>query len=100
MWKLNGNYIEIEQRYSEASKGKERHIEMEERAPSTAEVIKRVAEEKLRLAEQGIARQTSDKAFDAAEEATLQDSNLDSVQKKSEEHEPGVDCRRRGDDHD
>ncbi|KAF3453400.1 hypothetical protein FNV43_RR03840 [Rhamnella rubrinervis] len=100
IWKWNGNCIETEQRYSEEKKGQERHIEKEERAPSTAEVIKRIAEEKLRLAEQVIASQTSDEAFDAAEEATLGDSNLDSVKKKHGEHEPGVDYRKTGDDHD
>ncbi|GMN69011.1 hypothetical protein TIFTF001_038070 [Ficus carica] len=40
---------------------------MEERAPSTAEEFRRVAEQKLKEAEQGVASQVSDKAFDGAE---------------------------------
>lgn len=61
--------------------------------------MKRVAEEKLRAAEQGTASQTSDKAFDAADEETLEDSNIDSIKRRHKEHEPGVDQRRRWDDH-
>lgn len=43
--------------------------------------------------------QTADKAFDAMEEATLGDSKLESVKRRSEEHEDGAhDYRRRGDE--
>lgn len=89
------------QRLSEARKAKERHIDKEaQRAPSTADVIERVAEEKLRAAEQGIGSQTFDKAYDGAEEAALGDSKVESAKKRYEEHEPGVDNRRRGEKHD
>lgn len=65
------------------------HPERHERAPSTAEEFKRVAEEKLRAA--------SVKGYDGAEEATVGDSNVDSVKNRFEEHEQGADYRRRGD---
>ncbi|KAH7546777.1 hypothetical protein FEM48_Zijuj01G0237300 [Ziziphus jujuba var. spinosa] len=81
-------------RLSEARKAKGA-----EKAPSTADVIKSVAEEKLRAAEQGVASQTSDKTYDGAEEATLGDSKVQSAKERLEEHEPGVDYRRRGDNH-
>lgn len=69
------------------------------RAPSTAEVFKRVAEEKLRETEQGVASQSFDKTCDAAEEATLDDHKLDSVKERYKEHEPEADYRRRPDDY-
>ncbi|KAM1873581.1 hypothetical protein ACFX13_007396 [Malus domestica] len=77
------------------------HTGIEERAPSTAEEFKRVAEEKrkaeekLKVAEQGVASQTADKAYDGTEEAILGDSNVESVKNRYKEHEPGADYRRR-----
>lgn len=57
---------------------------MEERAPSTAEEFKRAAEQKLREAEQGVASQVSDKAYDdGTEEATLGEA----TEKRYMEHE-------------
>lgn len=85
------------QKYNQASK---RHNNKEERAPSTAEVIEKMAEEKLRKADQGVASQVFDKTYDVTEEATLGESKLDSVKNRYMEDEPGVDSRRRGDDHD
>ena len=88
------------QRYNQASKGHDnRHETMEERAPSTAEVIKKMAEEKLRETDQGVASQVSDKTYDGTEEATLGEAKLDSVKNRYKEHEPGAEhYRRRGDD--
>lgn len=61
---------------------------MEERAPSTAEEFERAAEQKLREAEQGVASQVSDKAYDdGTEEATLGEANLEKVEKRYMEHE-------------
>ncbi|PQM39186.1 uncharacterized protein Pyn_02909 [Prunus yedoensis var. nudiflora] len=68
---------------------------IEERAPSTAEEFKRVAEEKLKKAEQGVASQTVDKTCDVTEETTLGDSSVDSVKNRYKQHEPGADYRRR-----
>lgn len=63
---------------------------MEERAPSTAEEFKRVAEEKL--------KETVDKTRDGAEEATFGSSkDIDSAKNRNKEHEPGTDYRRKGD---
>ncbi|KAK4850360.1 hypothetical protein QYF36_006079 [Acer negundo] len=68
-------------RYSkESGKQSSRH-DVEERAPSTAEEFKRVAEEMLRAAKQGVASQTSEKLYDGAEEATIGDSKVDSIKK-------------------
>lgn len=50
-----------------------------ERAPSTAEEFKRVAEEKAR---QGVVSQTVDKAEDAVKETVMGDSNPDNVKEK------------------
>ncbi|KAH0987553.1 hypothetical protein GBA52_014730 [Prunus armeniaca] len=86
------------QRYhsSQVSKGEHSsHTNIEERAPSTAEEFKRVAEEKLKKAEQGVASQTADKTCDATEETTLGDSSVDSVKNRYKQHEPGADYRRR-----
>ncbi|XP_021807784.1 uncharacterized protein LOC110751595 [Prunus avium] len=86
------------QRYhsSQVSKGEHSsRINIEERAPSTAEEFKRVAEEKLKKAEQGVASQTVDKACDVTEETTLGDSSVDSVKNRYKQHEPGADYRRR-----
>ncbi|PON91907.1 hypothetical protein TorRG33x02_122380 [Trema orientale] len=86
-------------KYNQASKGHDtRHEIKEERAPSTAEVIKKMAEEKLREAEQGVASQVSDKTYDATEEATLGEAKLNTVKNRYKEREPGADFRRRGDD--
>lgn len=90
------------QRYqsSQVSKGEHSsHMNIEERAPSTAEEFKRVAEEKLKKAEQGVASQTADKTCDATEETTLGDSSVDSVKNRFKQHEPGAaDYRRRSHD--
>lgn len=69
------------------------------RAPSTAEVFKRVAEEKLREAEQGVAGQSFDKTCDAAEEATLDDGKLDSIKERYKQNERGANYRQRPDHH-
>jgi hypothetical protein len=57
-----------------------------------------MAEEKLRQAQQGVASQTAEKVYHAAEEATLGDSDLQSVKHRYEEHEHGGDYRRRSGD--
>lgn len=57
-----------------------------------------MAEEKLRQAQQGVASQTAEKVYDAAEEATLGDSDLQSVKHRYEEHEQGADYRGRSGD--
>jgi hypothetical protein len=87
------------QSYSQASKENgHAHEFIEERAPSTAEEFKKMAEEKLRQAQQGVASQTAEKVYHAAEEATLGDSDLQSVKHRYEEHEHGGDYRRRSGD--
>ncbi|KAK7305161.1 hypothetical protein VNO77_43061 [Canavalia gladiata] len=73
--------------YGQANKGKQSRL-MEERAPSTAEEFERVAEEKAK-AQKGVASQTLDKASDAAEEATIGNSNVESVKNRYKEHGPG-----------
>ena len=71
---------------------------MEERAPSTAEEFQRVAEEKAKVAQQGVASETDDKAHDGAEEATIGNSKgEESVENRYKEHEPGADYRRKDD---
>ncbi|CAN6557799.1 unnamed protein product [Malus baccata var. baccata] len=89
--------ISIKRYSSQGSKGEHHHghTGIEERAPSTAEEFKRVAEEKLKVVEQGVAGQTADKANDGTEEAILGDSNVESVKNRYKEHEPGADYRRR-----
>ncbi|XP_062015556.1 uncharacterized protein LOC133732103 [Rosa rugosa] len=67
------------------------------RAPSTAEEFKRVAEEKLKQAEQGVASQTFEKTYDGIEEATVGDAKIESVKERYKQHEPGPDYRRRSD---
>ncbi|KAI9115739.1 hypothetical protein K1719_013408 [Acacia pycnantha] len=80
--------------FGQSSRGNHK---VEERAPSTAEEFERVAEEKAReAAKQGIASQTTDKTYDAAEEAAMADSNVGSVKNRYKEHEPGTDYRRTG----
>ncbi|KAB2606022.1 hypothetical protein D8674_005739 [Pyrus ussuriensis x Pyrus communis] len=94
-------HYKTNQRYrSQGRKGEHHHghAGIEERAPSTAEEFKRVAEEKLKVAEQGVASQTADKAYDGTEEAILGDSNVESVKNRYKEHEPGADYRRRPQD--
>ncbi|KAI4306133.1 hypothetical protein L6164_029438 [Bauhinia variegata] len=81
-------------RYGQATKGNNSHL-MKERAPSTAEEFERVAEEKAKEANQGIASQTTDEASDVGEETTG-DSKVESVKERYKEHEPGADYRRRG----
>ncbi|KAK2639817.1 hypothetical protein Ddye_027612 [Dipteronia dyeriana] len=76
-------------RYSKESRSCSHNVE--ERAPSTAEEFKRVAEEKLRAAKQGVASQTSEKLYDGAEEATIGDSKSDSIKNRIKEHEQGAD---------
>ncbi|KAK4439839.1 hypothetical protein Salat_0318800 [Sesamum alatum] len=74
-------------RYSSQGK-KERNTAgygVEERAPSTAEEFKRVAEEKAR---QGFASQSVEKAQDGAEEAVVGDSTFESVKEAHKEY-PG-----------
>lgn len=53
-------------------------------------------EQKLHLADQGVASQTADKAFDAMQEAALNEPNLELVKRKYKEHVPEADYRRRG----
>ncbi|KAK0601951.1 hypothetical protein LWI29_028982 [Acer saccharum] len=74
-------------RYSKESRKQSSSHDVEERAPSTAEEFKRVAEEKLRAAKQGVASQTSEKLYDGAEEATIGDSKVDSIKNSIKEHE-------------
>lgn len=71
---------------------------MAERAPSMAEEFKRVAEEKLREAEQGVAGQTVEKTHDGTEEAVSADPKVESLKKryKEKEHEGNVDRCRTG----
>ncbi|CAI9756960.1 unnamed protein product [Fraxinus pennsylvanica] len=54
----------------------------EEKAPSIADEFKRVAEEKSR---QGVASQTVEKAQDGIEEATMDDSKVESVKERYKE---------------
>ncbi|XP_061363922.1 uncharacterized protein LOC133307427 [Gastrolobium bilobum] len=81
--------------YGQANKDKHGRL-MEERAPSTAEEFKRVAEEKAKESQQGVASQTADKTYDAAEEVTIGNSKVESVKNRYKEHEPGSDYHRRG----
>ncbi|OIW13403.1 hypothetical protein TanjilG_19755 [Lupinus angustifolius] len=81
--------------YGEANKGNGSRV-IEERAPSTAEEFLRVAEEKAKEAEQGVASQTVDKTYDGAEEA-VGNSNVKSVKDRYKEHEPEADYHKRGD---
>ncbi|KAL6497194.1 hypothetical protein OROGR_029123 [Orobanche gracilis] len=83
--------------YGQEIKGGKHGRSMEERAPSTAEEFVRVAEEKAKEAQQGVASQTVEKAVDGAEEAILGDSKVESVKKRYKEHEPGTDYHRKGD---
>ena len=87
------------QSYSQASKEnghRHGHEFIVERAPSTAEEFKKIAEEKIREAQQGVASQTAEKVYDGTEEATLGDSDdLQSAKRRYEEHEEGADYRRR-----
>ncbi|KAM5585476.1 hypothetical protein ABKV19_004724 [Rosa sericea] len=68
------------------------------RAPSTAEEFKRVAEEKLKEAKQGVASQTFEKTYDGMEEATVGDGKVESVKERYKQHKPGADYRGRPDD--
>ncbi|KAI4306134.1 hypothetical protein L6164_029438 [Bauhinia variegata] len=90
----NSIMLHVFQRYGQATKGNNSHL-MKERAPSTAEEFERVAEEKAKEANQGIASQTTDEASDVGEETTG-DSKVESVKERYKEHEPGADYRRRG----
>ncbi|KAL4642917.1 hypothetical protein ACB092_02G054200 [Castanea dentata] len=83
--------------YTQASKDNDPHDFIEARAPSTAEEFKKIAEEKLREAQQGVASQAAEKAYDGTEEATLGDNNQESVMNRHKEHEHGADYRKRGD---
>lgn len=94
-------WCDVFQSYSQASKenGHGHEFIEEERAPSTAEAFKKIAEEKIREAQQGVASQTAEKVFDGTEAATLADSDdLQSVNRRYEEHEEGADYRRRSGD--
>nr|POE81695.1 hypothetical protein CFP56_28159 [Quercus suber] len=79
--------------YTQASKNNDPRDFIEERASSTAEEFKKIAEEKLREAQQGVA----EKVYDGTEEATLGDKNQESVKNRYKEHERGADYRKRGD---
>ncbi|PKI67739.1 hypothetical protein CRG98_011952, partial [Punica granatum] len=70
----------------------------DERAPSTAQEFKRVAEERLSETERGIASQTVDKTYDGTEEAVMGNSDSESVKKKYKEHEENADYPKTGDD--
>uniref|UniRef100_A0A803QCB6 Pyridoxal phosphate homeostasis protein n=1 Tax=Cannabis sativa TaxID=3483 RepID=A0A803QCB6_CANSA len=76
------------QKYSQGSKGYEDRHESgtEERAPSTAEVIEKMAEERLRKADHSV---FDDKTFDGAEEATLGEPKPESVN-KDRDQQPGA----------
>ncbi|KAL5802402.1 hypothetical protein ACOSQ4_030707 [Xanthoceras sorbifolium] len=82
-------------RYSQGTREHSSH-DVEERAPSTAKEFKRVAEEKLRELKKGMASQTSEKVYDGAEEATIGDSNVDSIENRFKKQEEGADNRKRG----
>ncbi|XP_028769278.1 uncharacterized protein LOC114733928 [Neltuma alba] len=79
--------------FGQSTRGNHR---VEERAPSTAEEFQRVAEEKARESKEGIASQTTERTYDAAEEAARVDSNVGSVKNRYKEHEPDTDYRRTG----
>ncbi|KAK7287565.1 hypothetical protein RIF29_00846 [Crotalaria pallida] len=81
--------------YGEANKGNHGRL-TEERAPSTAEEFDRVAEEKAKETEKGVASQTVHKAYDGAEEA-IGGPNAESVKDRYKEHEPKADYRKRDD---
>ncbi|KAK9269572.1 hypothetical protein L1049_001348 [Liquidambar formosana] len=81
-------------RYNQASKENISHG-IEERAPSIAQEFQRVAEEK---AHQGVASQTIEKAFEAAEEATSGDSNPESVKQKYKKTRGNESHHKTGDD--
>ena len=83
--------------YTQASKNNDPRDFIEERAPSTAEEFKKIAVEKLREAQQGVASQVAENVYDGTEEATLGDKNQESVKNRYEEHERGADYRKRGD---
>ncbi|XP_050240060.1 uncharacterized protein LOC126689072 isoform X2 [Quercus robur] len=83
--------------YTQASKNNDPRDFIKERAPSTAEEFKKIAEEKLREAQQGVASQVAEKVYDGTEEATLGDKNQESVKNRYKEHERGADYRKRGD---
>ncbi|KAG4920807.1 hypothetical protein AAZX31_18G087700 [Glycine max] len=72
--------------YGQASKGKHSRL-MEERAPSTAEEFERVAEEKAKEAQKGVASQSLGKAIDGAEEASIGKSKVESVKNRYKGHE-------------
>nr|AFK35033.1 unknown [Lotus japonicus] len=82
--------------YGQENKGKNGRL-MEERAPSTAEEFLRVAEEKAKESQQGVASQTVEKAVDGAEEAILGDSKVESAKNRNKEHEPGSDYHKKVD---
>ena len=82
--------------YTQASKNNDPRDFIKERAPSTAEEFKKIAE-KLREAQQGMASQVAEKVYDGTEEATLDDKNQESVKNRYKEHERGADYRKRGD---
>ncbi|XP_065864628.1 uncharacterized protein [Euphorbia lathyris] len=81
-------------RYSKSEDGGEKEME---RAPSLAQEFKRVEEEKIEAIhaeeKQGLASQTTDKAYDGAEEAAV-DGDVDSVKERYKEHQPGADYHR------
>ncbi|XP_030511252.1 uncharacterized protein LOC115725783 [Cannabis sativa] len=81
-------YNPIFKKYSQGSKGYEDRHESgtEERAPSTAEVIEKMAEERLRKADHSV---FDDKTFDGAEEATLGEPKPESVN-KDRDQQPGA----------
>ncbi|KAK7285326.1 hypothetical protein RJT34_20094 [Clitoria ternatea] len=62
----------------QANKGNHSSL-MEERALSIIEEFEKVAEEKANEAEKGVASQTLDKTIDAAVEATIGNSKLESI---------------------
>ncbi|XP_020230588.1 uncharacterized protein LOC109811301 [Cajanus cajan] len=72
--------------YGQTSKGKHSRL-MEERAPSTAEEFERVAEEKAKQSQKGVPSQTLGKAIDGAEEASIGNSNVESVKNRLKGHE-------------
>ncbi|KAI4307968.1 hypothetical protein L6164_031092 [Bauhinia variegata] len=78
-------------RYGQATKENSSRLMEAERAPSIAEEFERVAEEKAKEANQGVASQTTDKALEGAQEATTK-----SVKGKFKGHGPGTDYRRKG----
>ncbi|XP_021888626.1 uncharacterized protein LOC110807725 [Carica papaya] len=93
--------------YSESGKGRKKSenkgngheiLIEQERASSTADEFKKVAEEKVRMAtEQGVRNQTVEKTFDATGEA-IEHADVESARKSYSQHEGGAKHHKSEDD--